>query len=75
MRIKFLADNPYRPPPPSPLLVSAQGMNEYTHVYDFFLQQLSHFTHEWMFGLGEEGSPPLPPFKDFINSQPFNVSV
>eukprot|EP00752_Nemacystus_decipiens_P012023 g10658.t1 len=51
------------------------GMNEYTHVYDFFLQQLSHFTHEWMFGLGEEGSPPIPPFKDFINSQPFNVSV
>eukprot|EP00903_Cladosiphon_okamuranus_P007709 g7471.t1 len=51
------------------------GMNEYTHVYDFFLQQLSHFSHEWLFGLGEEGNPPLPPFKDFINSQPFNVSV
>ena len=50
-------------------------MNEYTHVYDFFLQQLSHFTHEWMFGLGEEGSPPIPPFEDFINSQPFDVSV
>lgn len=65
--------NPYRARATRP--PSAKGIGEYTHVYDFFLQQLSHFTHEWIYGLGVEGGPPLPPFKDFLNSNPYDVSV
>ncbi|CAN0127699.1 unnamed protein product [Pylaiella littoralis] len=51
------------------------GMGEYTDVYDFFLQQTTHFLHEWVYGLGEEGGQPLPPFKDFVNANPTDVSV
>ncbi|CAB1111229.1 unnamed protein product [Ectocarpus sp. CCAP 1310/34] len=51
------------------------GLGEYTLAYDFFLQQAIHFLHEWIFGMGVEGGQPLPPFKDFINANPPDVSV
>ncbi|CAM9321677.1 unnamed protein product [Scytosiphon promiscuus] len=51
------------------------GMGDYTLIYDFFLQQTTHFLHEWIYGLGEEGGAPLPAFKDFVNANPIDVSV
>ncbi|CAM9867534.1 unnamed protein product, partial [Laminaria digitata] len=30
---------------------------------------------EWLFGTGEEGGQPLPPFKDFVNVNPVDISV
>ncbi|CAM9368477.1 unnamed protein product [Ectocarpus sp. 12 AP-2014] len=51
------------------------GLGDYTLVYDFFLQQTIHFLHEWIYGLGVEGGQPLPPFKDFMNANPLDVSV
>lgn len=50
-------------------------MGDYTLIYDFFLQQTTHFLHEWIYGLGEEGGAPLPDFKDFVNANPIDVSV
>ena len=52
-----------------------QGLGEYTTVYDTFLQQSYAFMLEWVFGTGEEGGQPLPPFKDFVNVNPSDVSV
>jgi len=50
-------------------------MGEHTLIYDFFLEQASHFLHEWIYGLGVDGGPPLPPFKDFLNVNPIDVNV
>eukprot|EP00752_Nemacystus_decipiens_P008261 g7387.t1 len=53
----------------------ANGLGEYTTVYDTFLQQSYAFMLEWVFGTGEEGGQPLPPFKDFLNVNPSDISV
>ena len=39
-------------------------------MYDTFLQQSYAFMLEWVFGTGEEGGQPLPPFKDFVTVNP-----
>lgn len=50
-------------------------MGDYTTVYDLFLQQSYAFMLEWIFGMGEEGGQPLPPYKDFITVNPSDISV
>ncbi|CAN0296296.1 unnamed protein product [Ascophyllum nodosum] len=50
------------------------GIGEYNGVYDFFLQQSYQFVLEFMFGTGEEGGQPLPPFEDFRRVNPLDVS-
>lgn len=75
--ITFPTHDPRRPPadPRRRFFLSAQGMGEYTNVYEFFLEQTSNFLHMWIYGLGEDGGPPLPPFKDFVTANPVNVNV
>lgn len=51
------------------------GLGDYPIVYDTFLQHSYAFILEWMFGSGEEGGQPLPPFEDFRNVNPSDVSV
>ncbi|CAM9440562.1 unnamed protein product [Ectocarpus sp. 8 AP-2014] len=53
----------------------ANGMGDYTTVYDLFLQQSYAFMLEWIFGMGEEGGQPLPPYKDFLTVNPPDLSV
>ncbi|CAN0371091.1 unnamed protein product [Ascophyllum nodosum] len=52
----------------------ANGIGEYTGVYDFFLQQSYQFVLEFLLGTGEEGGQPLPPFEDFRRVNPPDVS-
>lgn len=58
-----------------PLSLSASGMGEYNTIYEIFLQPTSNFVHEWIYGLGEDGGVPLPPFKDFLSANPSDVRV
>ncbi|CAM9689272.1 unnamed protein product [Ascophyllum nodosum] len=51
------------------------GLGEYTGVYECFLQQSYAFMLEWMLAAGEEGGQELPPFKDFLNVNPIDISV
>ena len=51
-----------------------KGIGKYNGVYDFFLQQTYQFVLEFMFGTGEEGGQPLPPFEDFRRVNPLDVS-
>eukprot|EP00904_Undaria_pinnatifida_P000524 jgi/Undpi1/10472/HiC_scaffold_29.g12922.m1 len=53
----------------------ANGLGDYTTVYDIFLKQSYAFMLEWVFGTGEEGGQPLPPFEDFINVNPSDIGV
>lgn len=55
--------------------LSVSGMGEYTNIYELFLQPTSNFVHEWIYGLGEDGGVPLPPFKDFLNANPNDARV
>ena len=57
------------------LLAHTPGLGDYTTVYDTFLQLSYAFMLEWIFGTGEEGGQPLPPFKDFVNVNPSDVGV
>lgn len=58
-----------------PFSLARKGMGEHSLIYNFFLEPMSHFMHEWIFGMGVDGGPPLPPFKDFLNVNPLDLSV
>lgn len=51
------------------------GLGEYPTVYDTFLRQTYSIILEWALGTGAEGGQPLPPFKDFANVNPADVSL
>lgn len=57
------------------MVLFLSGLGEYPTVYNTFLQQSYAFMLEWVLATGEEGGQPLPPFKDFVNVNPSDISV